>query len=172
MREQAAVDSSGRSAGAVSAVSGPKKLYPVYAQLRRRRGQSRENRRVEVFRNGCCRRCCSLFSIERQFAKVEVAGSNPVSRSFCCSNLQHLARAIFLSNTSLTGYQSFIHFIPKIVALTECNLGRCFFVQPCGLAMTQGRFVSSSKVVDRFSFEIERQSPHQSSGVRTTTVQA
>jgi hypothetical protein len=57
-------------------------FYPISTPLRKRAGARSyllENLLIRNERHG---RCEPLFSIDRQFAKVEVAGSNPVSRSF------------------------------------------------------------------------------------------
>ena len=57
-------------------------VYRISTALRTISNRDSENPSKLVFRNEHHRRGCSLFSIDIQFAKVEVAGSNPVSRSF------------------------------------------------------------------------------------------
>jgi hypothetical protein len=56
-------------------------FYPIITQLRAKGRESREFPRELMNQNQRHRRHCSLFSIDCQIAKVEVAGSNPVSRS-------------------------------------------------------------------------------------------
>jgi hypothetical protein len=66
-----------------------------------RLGASRDLLENLMIRNEQPRRCSPLFSIERQFAKVEVAGSNPVSRSFLPTTwLLHFAALLSLLKIS------------------------------------------------------------------------
>jgi hypothetical protein len=58
------------------------KFYPISTPLRDDAGQDREFLRELVNQSRRSRRDCCLDSIDIQFAKVEVAGSNPVSRSY------------------------------------------------------------------------------------------
>jgi hypothetical protein len=59
---------------------GKQKLYPIITQLRKKGRASREFLGELMNQDRRHRRHCSLDSIDIQFAKVEVAGSNPVSR--------------------------------------------------------------------------------------------
>src|SRR5437016_312729 len=61
-------------------------LYPIITQLRSREKEGREFPGELMNQNRRHGRCCSLESIDIQIAKVEVAGSVPVSR-FQLNNL-------------------------------------------------------------------------------------
>jgi hypothetical protein len=66
-----------------------RKLYPIITQLTEDKRGSREFSGELVNQDRRHRRDCSLFPIDAQFPKLDVAGSIPVSRSFLSITWEH-----------------------------------------------------------------------------------